>query len=89
MACDRNGRNRILQCRRAPLGQFIGVQLTSNLFIEMQWYLYSLVFFLGFAYILENGINVRVDFIYANWSKKRKALLDSLGTYYCFSFLIA
>ena len=51
------------------LGQFIGVQLSSNLFIELQWYLYSLVFFLGFAYILKNGINVRVDFIYANWSK--------------------
>ena len=61
------------------LGQYIGVQLSSNLFIEMQWYLYSLVFFLGFAYILKNGINVRVDFIYANWSKKRKALLDFWG----------
>ena len=35
------------------LGQYIGVQLSSNLFIEMQWYLYSLVFFLGFAYILK------------------------------------
>lgn len=61
------------------VGQFIGVQLSSNLFIELQWYLYSLVFFFGFAYILKNGINVRVDFIYANWSKKRKALLDFWG----------
>ena len=42
------------------LGQYIGVQLTSNLLIELQWYLFSLVFFLGFAYILKNGINVRV-----------------------------
>ena len=61
------------------LGQFIGVQLSSNFFIELQWYLYSLVFFLGFAYILKNGINVRVDFIYANWSRKRQALLDFWG----------
>ncbi|MDE0461318.1 MAG: TRAP transporter small permease subunit [Caldilineaceae bacterium] len=61
------------------MGQFIGVQLSSNLFIEMQWYLYSLVFFLGFAYILKNGINVRVDFIYANWSRKRQAMLDFWG----------
>ena len=59
--------------------RFIGVQLSSNLFIEMQWYLYSLVFFLGFAYILKNGINVRVDFIYANWSRKRQAMLDFWG----------
>ncbi len=61
------------------IGQFVGAQLSSNLFIEMQWYLYSLVFFLGFAYILKHGINVRVDFIYANWPKKRKALLDFWG----------
>ncbi len=61
------------------LGSYIGVQLSSNLFIELQWYLYSLVFFLGFAYILKNGINVRVDFIYANWSRKRQALVDFWG----------
>lgn len=61
------------------IGQFVGAQLSSNLFIEMQWYLYSLVFFLGFAYILKHGINVRVDFIYANWPKKRKALVDFWG----------
>ena len=61
------------------MGQYIGMQLTSNLLIEMQWYLYSLVFFLGFAYILKNGINVRVDFIYANWSRRRKAMLDFWG----------
>ena len=61
------------------MGQYIGVQLSSNLFIEMQWYLYSLVFFLGFAYILKNGINVRVDFIYANWNRKRQAMLDFWG----------
>ena len=40
------------------LGQYIGLQLSSNLFIELQWYLYSLIFLLGFAYILKNGSNV-------------------------------
>ncbi len=61
------------------LGRFIGMRLSTNLFIELQWYLYSLVFFLGFAYILKHGINVRVDFIYANWPKRRKAMLDFWG----------
>lgn len=61
------------------LARYIGVQLSSNLFIELQWYLYSLVFFFGFAYILKNGINVRVDFIYTNWSRKRQAMLDFWG----------
>jgi TRAP-type mannitol/chloroaromatic compound transport system permease small subunit len=61
------------------VGRFVGMQLSSNIFIETQWYLFSLVFFLSFSYILKNGINVRVDFIYTNWTKRRKALLDFWG----------
>jgi TRAP-type mannitol/chloroaromatic compound transport system permease small subunit len=61
------------------LGYYIGVKLASNLWIELQWYLYSIIFFLGFAYILRHGINVRVDFIYSKWPKKRQALLDFWG----------
>ncbi len=61
------------------LGRFVGAQLSSNLLIELQWYLFSLVFFFGFAYIFKHGINVRVDFIYANMPTKRKALIDFWG----------
>lgn len=61
------------------VGRIIGVQLSSNVFIELQWYLYSMVFFLGFAYILKHGINVRVDFLYAKWPRRRKVLLDFWG----------
>ncbi len=61
------------------IGRFLGVRLSSNVFIETQWYLFSLVFFLGFAYIMKHGINVRVDFIYAHWPVRRKALLDFWG----------
>lgn len=61
------------------LGRFVGVRLTSNLVIELQWYLYSLIFFFGFAYILKHGINVRVDFWYADQSKERKAWIDIIG----------
>lgn len=61
-------------------GRFIGVNLSSNLFIELQWYLFSLGFLLGFAYILKHGENVRVDFLYSNWNEKQKALVDFLGT---------
>lgn len=62
------------------VGRFIGLQLSSNGFIELQWYLFSLIFFFGFAYILKHGENVRVDFLYSNWSEKRQALVDFLGT---------
>lgn len=60
-------------------GQIIGRRLVSNVFIELQWYLYSLVFFLSFAYILKNGINVRVDFWFAEQNKKLKAKIDLVG----------
>lgn len=61
-------------------GRFIGVNLSSNLFIELQWYLFSLGFLLGFAYILKHGENVRVDFLYSHWNEKQKALVDFFGT---------
>lgn len=62
------------------VGRYIGVRLSSNVFIELQWYLFSLIFFFGFAYILKHGVNVRVDFLYTNWSEKQKAWIDFLGT---------
>jgi TRAP-type mannitol/chloroaromatic compound transport system permease small subunit len=62
------------------LGRFIGVQLSSNALIELQWYLFSILFLLGFAYILKHGDNVRVDFLYANFSEKQRSLVDFFGT---------
>lgn len=61
------------------LGRFIGARLTSNALIETQWYLFSIMFFLGFSYILKHNLNVRVDFLYGKWSPKRKALIDLIG----------
>lgn len=62
------------------LGRYIGVRLTSNAVIEIQWYMYSVLFFFGFAYILKHNLNVRVDFLYARWSPTRRAWIDLLGT---------
>jgi TRAP-type mannitol/chloroaromatic compound transport system permease small subunit len=62
------------------IGRLIGLKLSSNAFIELQWYLFSLMFLLGFAYILKHAANVRVDFLYAHWNVKRRALVDFLGT---------
>ncbi len=60
-------------------GQIVGLKLTSNVIIELQWYLYTLIFFFGFAYILKHNINVRVDFWFANQSASRKAWIDLIG----------
>ncbi len=60
-------------------GERIGIQLTNNGLIEAQWYLYSLIFLFGFGYILKHGVNVRVDFWFANQTKRRKAWIDFVG----------
>ena len=62
------------------LGRYIGVNLSSNLYIEVQWYLFSLVFLLGAAYVLKQGEHVRVDILYARLSRKGKAWIDLLGS---------
>jgi TRAP-type mannitol/chloroaromatic compound transport system permease small subunit len=62
------------------VGRNLGMQLTSNTLVELQWYLFAVIFFLGFAYILRHNLNVRVDLFYAGWSPRRKALVNILGT---------
>lgn len=62
------------------LGRYIGTQLSSNAYLELQWYLFSAIFFLGFAYILKHHVNVRVDFFYAKLSERGRALIDFWGT---------
>ncbi len=63
------------------MGRFIGQNLSSNRLIETQWYLYSVIFFLIFAYNVKHDVNVRVDILYTKWSPKRKAWVDLLGHY--------
>ncbi|PWH12065.1 MAG: C4-dicarboxylate ABC transporter substrate-binding protein [Anaerolineae bacterium] len=70
------------------LGRFVGVKLTTNMLIELQWYLFSLIFLLGFPYILKIGENVRVDFLYANWSMKTKAWVNLIGHLFLLTFCI-
>lgn len=70
------------------LGRFIGVKLTTNMLIELQWYLFSLTFLLGFPYILKIGENVRVDFLYANWSMKTKAWVNLIGHLFLLTFCV-
>ena len=60
-------------------GEQLEIKLTNNAIIETQWYLYTLVFFFGFAYLLKNDINVRVDFWFAEQSEERKAWIDLIG----------
>ena len=62
------------------IGRFLGMQLSSNGLIELQWYLFSTMFLLSFPYILQRGANVRVDFLEVHWGRQRKALIGFWGT---------
>jgi TRAP-type mannitol/chloroaromatic compound transport system permease small subunit len=61
-------------------GAVLGTRIPQNMLTELQWYMFSILFLLGFGYILKHGVNVRVDFLYSRWSARRRALVDFLGT---------
>ncbi len=62
------------------LGRFMGWNLSSNVYIELQWYLFSLVFLLGAAFTLKRNAHVRVDVIYGRLSARAQAWIDLLGS---------
>lgn len=61
-------------------GRFAGWKLSSNAYIELQWYLFSLVFLLGASYALRHDVHVRVDVLYGRLSRRKKAWINVLGT---------
>lgn len=62
------------------LGRFLGVQLGSNSWLELQWYLFSLLFLLGGAYALRHDAHVRVDVLFARLSDRGRAWINIVGT---------
>ena len=60
--------------------RYTGWGLSSNTYIELQWYLFSLVFLLGAAYTLKRDSHVRVDVLYGRLSSRNKAWINLLGT---------
>jgi TRAP-type mannitol/chloroaromatic compound transport system permease small subunit len=62
------------------LGRFAGVGLSSNAWIELQWYLFSAVFLLGAAHTLERGAHVRVDVLFGRLPARARHWIDLLGS---------
>jgi TRAP-type mannitol/chloroaromatic compound transport system permease small subunit len=62
------------------LGKFIGLDLTSNALIELQWYSFSVIFLLGAAYGLKHNAHVKVDIIYNLLSDKIRTYINIFGT---------
>lgn len=56
-----------------------GGGLSSNAFVEGQWYLFSLVFLLGAPHALRAGAHVRVDVLYGRFSERTRDWIDLVG----------
>jgi TRAP-type mannitol/chloroaromatic compound transport system permease small subunit len=54
--------------------------ISSNAYLEAQWYLFSAVFLLCAAYTLLKNEHVRIDIIAGRLSPKAQAWIDILGT---------
>jgi TRAP-type mannitol/chloroaromatic compound transport system permease small subunit len=61
------------------LGTRIGVQLSSNVYLELQTYAYNLIFLLGAPYVLMKNSHVRIDILTDRLSHKGKAIIDIIG----------
>ena len=62
------------------VGRWIGINLSSNLYLELQWYLFSLIFLLGAGYALKENAHVRVDVIYGRLQARSRALINVIGS---------
>jgi TRAP-type mannitol/chloroaromatic compound transport system permease small subunit len=59
--------------------------MSSNAFLEIQWYLFAAVFLLGAGYTLLRNEHVRIDVIASKFSKQGQIWIDIIGTV-CFLF---
>jgi TRAP-type mannitol/chloroaromatic compound transport system permease small subunit len=53
--------------------------LSSNAFLEIQWYLFSAVFLLAAGYTLKHNEHVRIDVLSGRLSQRTQAWIDILG----------
>jgi len=54
--------------------------VSSNAWLELQWYLFSAVFLLAAGYTLLKGEHVKVDLIYSRCSRRTQIWIEVFGT---------
>lgn len=60
--------------------RYTGVSLSSNAYLELQWYLFSFIFLMGAAYGLNHDYHVRVDVLYTRLGRRGRAWIDLTGS---------
>jgi TRAP-type mannitol/chloroaromatic compound transport system permease small subunit len=53
--------------------------LSSNAWLEVQWYMFAMLVMLGASYTLQRNEHVRVDIVYLNLSERGQIWVDILG----------
>lgn len=53
--------------------------VSSNAWLEAQWYLYGAAFLLAAAYTLKQNEHIRIDVVYGIWSRRTQHWIDLLG----------
>jgi len=53
--------------------------ISSNAWLEIQWYMFGALVLLGASYTLKKNEHVRVDIVYSNISTRRQIWIDILG----------
>ena len=56
-----------------------GFNFSSNAFLEIQWYLYSIVFLCAAGYTLKHNAHVRIDLVAGHLSRRAQAWIDVFG----------
>ncbi len=53
--------------------------LSSNAWLELQWYLFGAAFLLAAAYTLKQNEHIRIDIVYGLWSRRVQHWIDLIG----------
>ncbi len=53
--------------------------VSSNAWLELQWYLFGAAFLLAAAYTLRQNEHIRIDIIYGMWSRRVQHWIDLFG----------
>ena len=56
-----------------------GLNLSSNAWLETQWYLFGAVFLLGAGYTLKQNDHIRIDIINGRLSRRARDVIDLIG----------
>ena len=63
--------------------------MSSNAWLELQWYLYGGAFLLAAAYTLLENEHIRIDIVYGRWSRRTQHWIDLIGhVFFLMPFLI-